>query len=238
MKSILGLVATLMTGAMVARADAAAIYSLTGTVGDSNWSSSGLPVGEYGLIGGTDLPTSPPPPAFTGKYGTFSGKTEQYDFKFTTSANIEASSGADEFYTDAGEIIYDKMTGTYDKFSSFGGGGIDNIDGISTTGGNHSVSFQVASSVSSTYVDEGYVTDYLVPDQDSLQTYSGELVFWQTTAPIIDLGWGIVAQGNTGEPFSLLVTSGVPEVRAWVLMLLGFACVGSIIRLNRHRYVI
>ncbi len=227
-----GLVAAFMTGAIVASADATVLYSQTGTLGDANWYATGTP-DQYELNGYVNLPKSPPPPAFTGAYGTFSLKPVQYYFKFTTSADTVVGFWHDDLYSDAGEIIYNANTGTYDQFSSYGFPGVDDPSGGLATVTSHSASFEVTSSPTSTYWDGGYVTNYIVPDQDNLTMYSGELVYWDTTAAVLDLNWGVFADGSAGEPFSIVVYSSVPETYAWVLMILGFAVIGATIRMRR-----
>lgn len=120
MRLVLGVVAALVAGSISASADAALVYSLTGTVGDSSWFRDPQP-GEFVQFGEAVLPASPPAPAFTGAYGAFSIDPIKYTFKFTTSANVTFFAGADDFYGDGGEIIYDQSTGSIIPFSAYGG---------------------------------------------------------------------------------------------------------------------
>jgi hypothetical protein len=227
MKWAMGLVAALMCSGIAAPADAALVYSLTGTVGDSNWFATGSP-DEYAFSRGIVLPASPPPPGFTGSFGTFSTNPVQYYFEFTTSANLKYSSASDVFLNDIGEIIDGH------EFSLFGGGGINAEGNLNTTNTSHSSSFQVTAVATSTYIDEGYVTDYLPIEEIGITTYTGELVHYDTSTALVSADWEIRVIGRGGEPFSVLVYS-VPEPEAWSLMILGFAGIGAAMRMSRRR---
>lgn len=229
MKLVLGVVAALVAGSISASADAALVYSLTGTVGDSSWYPLSPP-GEFVLFGGANLPASPPPPAFTGAYGAFSTDPVQYTFKFTTSANVTFIGGYDDYYGDGGEIIYDQSTGSFIQYSGDGGPVNEGAANLPSTFSAHSAEFQAFSNPTAIYNDVGYVTDYTLSGDFSGRQYTGELVDWSTAAGILDLSWQINVDGIGGEPFSLQVFSSAPEPGAWALMVLGFAGIGAPLR--------
>ena len=223
--------AALVASALSASADAAVLYSLAGTVGDSNWHSAG-PAGVYELDSYLTLPTPPPSPGFSGSFGMFSTTPVQYYFKFTTSANLTYIFAYDDFTLDDGEYVIGPSSGGY---SYYGGGGIDGGGGVSTTDTLHSSSFQVSGSSTSQYIDRGYVTGYAFPCCDTL--YTGELVDYETITGVRDAGWTIQVAGKGGEPFSLVFLSSIPEPDAWSLMIGGFAAIGAARRSARRRSV-
>jgi hypothetical protein len=230
MKWALGLIAVFSAGALSASAHATVLYSLSGTVGDSNWFE--VSPGEYVLSGGVNLPSGSPPPGFTGSYGVFYSSALKYNFKFSTAGVVVSSDAFDDLLVDGGEIVVGPLGGG--PFSAYGGSGFDGGGSVDTTNTLHGATFQVSGSGSSEFSDGGYVIDDVPPDAPfGSSPLTGELVYYTTLTSVADVGWDVAAMG-LGDPFSISVYSSVPEPETWALMILGFVAIGA--RMRRRRY--